>query len=1054
MKCKNCSYENKHDGIYCSDCGKSFIEISYPEVCYFIRQEVNIKLEITNPFHESIAISEMVLSGEKYRIEKKIGWGETVQVAPIAMNSKTILKFDFSLTIKRGDRKFSIGNFDTPLILAPLPEIEINPVDSEEICRFSPVTGYSKEFRIALKNETVVKIEGVFLVEAPEDSEGSLFGNPGDKNFWSDKILLPATEIELTPSNPDQKIMVDFSALSGRDTDKKAYNLSIKNLYEADYEILEETKKKKIAFQFLDLVPVTLGILHATDKGFVYVVDNKVIGEHPDDDVKLLGSHHMDCIHFGNWNKKTSQEKAVGERIKEFNNRKILVNIPKGEKRKRRFSLYYNYMGDSEQYDLINNQCHMRIDFKSKGRLLDEYKPNIIALQEINFGAGRTSPVFIGEELSLSDIRDLNAFEITVCIPDECKDKKLLFDLFIIRKNKVTGEIVDEVKYDLEFNVYTPRPLGEYIAIDFGTSNTCIAGPELSNGGFVQGNPLCYPLNCYHEDVDQIHSFPTIIKYLESGNEDISSFFIPDCLLEISDVGAECLHKNFKIKLPEELMEENNFDISPLKLSLDFIEAALCNLSIYFEDRNCEQTVFNQIKFTAPPGFSPELRNRIETALKGKLQKKNNSSDGYAIRMDIDEPLAAFLHVLKEKTISFEQDENKIGMIGVYDFGGGTTDVSFLMKDNTSGIKLVGTGGSIKVGGATIDKWMLACLQAIPDAEEEKGYAYPALCNDNVNNVEATLRFSTMKHNFERELDNHIDVNEDSSNGFPFSIKDSFNAKAIIDGTWENEWNINKDFWETGGNLAEFVILPLYVALYNKIKEIIVDSLCGPLKATEFLPQPVSGIDMIFLLGGNASKIGYIDIMIKQIVNEYRISNEYKKEFPNIDIDSISTVMVDPAKGSVSLGAYHATQMGSWYNRIEKTNNPPMTIFIRSMPFPFKGSKKIEKVGGEDGIVIFREGEKKIVSGRVLIKRFNREEIGIGNERLVPVSRKIGIDISTTHEKILDSKHSEDVVFVLSDSNILKIFSFSNVENLCEKEAFKEATQSGDADYIRKQLGS
>lgn len=1056
MKCRHCSYDNQHNGIYCTDCGQSFIEIAYAPVSYFIRQELKVDLEIRNPLNDSLKLKRIVLGKNEKTLNEIIGRGIINVSAQFVDNSSTILAPELALEFEKQEKTFALANLSKRILLSPIPEVEIRPLDKNENFVFSPTSGFQKKFKVKLKNNACLRINGVLLIE---NAEVNVFEGPKSKKFWTEELPLIESGVDLDSSTPEGIITVDFSGLDQAYA-KREFVLSLKNEFGANHEIFKEANLFKLRPRYQNLVPIAIGVLHATDKGFAYVVDNKVYRETGGKKDTVLIGVHPDYIDVTNWSGRAPNDASVQSRLAEFHKNEIVLRAPAGVKRKRRFALYQNFLSEAAQeHDLANNPCFVKIIPKDNR----QYANDAITYRELRIDGGATARVSVNEELRLSDIRELNAFELILQIPQALANQELRFDLAILRKDGSSGRIVDEIKYMLVLNTFAPRPLDDFIAIDFGTSNTCAVGPKIVAGETQAGEPVCYPLNYFHENSDQITTFPTLIAYDNSETAEGPESCIPDSLFPAGRAFDE-----FKKYLPDELSSEEAYPgrISPLKLTIDFIEALLANQEIYFEDRQGAKNIFKNIMLTAPTGFMPEVREKIESELAHRLRRKLDLE--YDIRMDLDEPSAVLSYVYETKQISFEAKKDEFEVYGIYDFGGGTTDTSFVLVTPEQGAILAGTGGSVYVGGSTVDRWLIKRLSMSADiADTRKAKSIElyelvgALKSADIENLlddpQFALDASKIKHYFKTRLDKRISPPEDLLDDFPLANEAIFNAsdfpfeilqsqiaavakKIIKDGEAKA-----LDFWKEKSNVFIHLLFPFYTVFYRKVEQILDDSLMEAFEESRAMPASPPKVNIHLLLAGNASRIGYLEVIAETIFSQARKKYDFIKD--------IEIRMIDRPKEAVALGAYYSAQSVDY--PINRLTNPPMTIFTKVHPL-FRGNL-VKQINNQRGIVIFDEGEKSKHpdDGPVLVRIFRLEELGINASRpQIAISKKVGIDIFTTNEKLKGRRNAPNLAFVLTARNKLEIFGFADFGELKNSPDFSSAIEGANMRHIEAQFKS
>lgn len=236
------------------------------------------------------------------------------------------------------------------------------------------------------------------------------------------------------------------------------------------------------------------------------------------------------------------------------------------------------------------------------------------------------------------------------------------------------------------------------IGIDFGTTNSLV--------GIVINDEVRFFKD---EDGKELHR--SIISFDESGEINLigNKAIKSDCKIKISsikrllgkgfdDIKDKQDHYSFKFEKSSKKHSELNIKIGKKSLSVEEITAQILK---YLKDLALEALSPNgattapseshndeDIKavITVPAYFDELAKNAVK--LSAKLA-------GIEVIRLVNEPTAAAL--------AYGLDNNKEGIYGVYDLGGGTFDISIL-KMKKGVFKVLGVSGDNSLGGDDIDK--------------------------------------------------------------------------------------------------------------------------------------------------------------------------------------------------------------------------------------------------------------------------------------------------------------------------------------------------------------
>jgi Fe-S protein assembly chaperone HscA len=242
---------------------------------------------------------------------------------------------------------------------------------------------------------------------------------------------------------------------------------------------------------------------------------------------------------------------------------------------------------------------------------------------------------------------------------------------------------------------------GRVVGIDLGTTNSLVAYMD-------GGAPVVIP----GEDGERL--VPSVVAWTDDGvkvgnaaratlmADSASAVYSAKRLMgrDIEDVQGEL--KLFPFKLAEGLRPGEVLKVSvggllltPPEISAYVLQQLKKNAERFFG------TPVTKAVITVPAYFNDAQRQATKDA--GRIA-------GLEVLRLVNEPTAAAL--------AYGLDKNKDGLIAVYDFGGGTFDVSIL-KLHEGIFEVVATGGDTHLGGDDIDNLMIAI--ALDDIEGDLG---------------------------------------------------------------------------------------------------------------------------------------------------------------------------------------------------------------------------------------------------------------------------------------------------------------------------------------------
>lgn len=247
--------------------------------------------------------------------------------------------------------------------------------------------------------------------------------------------------------------------------------------------------------------------------------------------------------------------------------------------------------------------------------------------------------------------------------------------------------------------------MGKNIGIDFGTTNTLVSYVD------KKGRVVNYKTD------DGSETIPSAVFF---GTRDEDDWIIGEeakqAILLDPQAGAE----NFKSLLGKKdyrysIIAENGdqFDISPREVARFFIGKIIDMVTDYFIDEYDGESI-ESVVVSVPAKFNYIERGAIKKAVNDAMATNDS------VRIVPESTAAAYAHV------NLVEKDNKPETILVYDFGGGTFDVSLLkIMNNGTYCEAVVPGGDKALGGNKLTENIIR--EIISSIEDEKGITIPLL---------------------------------------------------------------------------------------------------------------------------------------------------------------------------------------------------------------------------------------------------------------------------------------------------------------------------------------
>src|ERR1700681_901178 len=238
------------------------------------------------------------------------------------------------------------------------------------------------------------------------------------------------------------------------------------------------------------------------------------------------------------------------------------------------------------------------------------------------------------------------------------------------------------------------------VGIDLGTTNSLVA--------FMQGDtPVVIPGD------DGLNLLPSGVA-LDANNQPVVGNAARNCLIETPERAVYSI-KRLMGRGVEDIREE--LKLFPFRLAEDMQPGEVLRIKLgdkTFTPPEISALILRQLKRSAERFFGGPVTKAVITvpAYFNDAQRQATKDAGRIAGLDVlrlvNEPTAAAL--------AYGLDKNKDGLIAVYDFGGGTFDISVL-KLHEGIFEVLATNGDTHLGGDDIDNRLLHI--ALEDLQSE-----------------------------------------------------------------------------------------------------------------------------------------------------------------------------------------------------------------------------------------------------------------------------------------------------------------------------------------------
>jgi len=233
--------------------------------------------------------------------------------------------------------------------------------------------------------------------------------------------------------------------------------------------------------------------------------------------------------------------------------------------------------------------------------------------------------------------------------------------------------------------------MAKIIGIDLGTTNSVVAFMEGGNAKVVPNK-------------DGSHTTPSIVAYTKDGNRLVGTIAKRQAVTNPENtifsakrlIGDKYDEITTEIKrLPYKVVKRENGDVAILAQGKEYTPQEISAAILSELKKEAEDFIGEKVSeavITVPAYFNDAQRQATKDA--GKIA-------GLEVKRIINEPTAAAL--------SYGFDKKKSGTIAVFDFGGGTFDISVL-EVHDGVIEVLSTNGDTHLGGDDIDNILVDYL--------------------------------------------------------------------------------------------------------------------------------------------------------------------------------------------------------------------------------------------------------------------------------------------------------------------------------------------------------
>lgn len=509
--------------------------------------------------------------------------------------------------------------------------------------------------------------------------------------------------------------------------------------------------------------------------------------------------------------------------------------------------------------------------------------------------------------------------------------------------------IVLDIKLDVR--VFDPEKFPFPIAVDFGTTNSCVAlslPDEASRRSPIEVRPETTRLvpvgrmqadNSVSNDAHPLLDSDVIPTRLISRGGDALDLD-PD-VFERESNADDRTHSMFKLHLEEPEPQPP----TPQHLTEVYLTELLRRTCTYLEERGIAWCIPQSLICSLPTAFSEHSREAILDAYES-AQAAVGVSGGR--RRTIDESMAAFQFArvtglpktMSEQTTGLESTLNAFrtegALILVYDFGGGTTDVTAFYAtwsggQDTSGrwsyVELT-AGGDPDLGGERVTTWM---QNELFDATET-----PRTWRPVAERIKRSLHEDTVRINAPHE-----------TSAMGVSTGDEAREKVR-----EVEASIRERLEKRTSHILKDIL----------------DKTHQRITAHTSTSKP---IPIITMLAGNASRLHEFDNIIRTNLNAVL---DGLGGGPSYRVASVS--LIDEPKAAVAKGAY---LVRGFESGVDKPYYPHVSYWIQLPPdvYPAEGRHRVASVRGTRYVEIVAEGSERPFRAQLAPTVFGLQDGGV-----------------------------------------------------------------------------
>jgi len=854
MPCRFCS-SAATDALYCSKCGSPFYLLVHEPVTYYAYDKVWLALNVTNRGKsdltiESVKIGDCVLTPIRVPVVVSAGGetatyifsGEWLSGAPAPALP---VKATGRVATRQRVLRSLPGHIDVQQV--PSLDLALVGIPSGDAVEVGPSAGYG----VTLGSRSAEGGTG-----AIEKLRVTIFrGGTQNEIVSTDLVLSPAVSIGPGKSAEIPVLLPHHSP--GSELLKGTHYCEIAPiLRDGGLDLLNgklmEKARTACSFQvtYRERAEVTVGVRRPTDAGYgvVAFVRGDLKSSHAD----LIDSQSVAGTILQN-------DPLVDQTFKDLAQRVFSWRIPIGEERiKDLFLLPLAREGAATEVE-----SHLTATVRFAGNADD------VAEIRMRQAPGPDEPELAWQPWSQEILFDrfILARQLQVYVVVHRPGHHEI-TLQIRLRDASSAAQWELCEYRVTIHAFEPALYRQVIGLDFGTSNSCVAldaGEFRADGKWIfSGTPRCLPLNVFdpHGSLDP-SVVPSLLGYRRKIEDGDVVPFLPDPRYLPHHLCAE-----FKIALQDaQLFEHQEFRVDSLQQTIDYLKLLIVRAREYLEERGIHESQLAQtVVVTLPTTFIEIGRQRILEAVRAAVPGLAPNA-----LSPCDESIAALLFARKTETDLFANQR----VIVVYDFGGGTTDVTSLWIDASANFFEIGIGGSSEVGGSVIDHWILQRLtqRAVPPL-----HALPELSRSTVAAIPEVLGSGAARVSLENLKKRLGDLGL-----FSEGVREIFEYYTI-DKSW-----LTVEEEDLGALLAE----PLHEAMGKKFAAILDDILTRSLSYEEF--REPSNLSLLVILAGNGSRLARLPESIKGI-----LQNDLQQRRLDGTVDVLT---LSQPKEAVALGA-------------------------------------------------------------------------------------------------------------------------------------------------------